>query len=206
MQKEELKTNSKKEINDDIITVKTLTSYWKSLPVQKKVIGFYSDKSTFFPYFSNFYVQNTPFTFKIPEWCGMMANEEIRIKFSEKAIMLCKASLMNDLDAYENIKNCNTPEETKKLGRTVSPWNQELWDKNICYIAREVTLAKFSQNEEYKYALLATENYLIAEAAPRDKIWGIGMGVKNPELINPTKWKGSNILGWALMEVRNKLK
>lgn len=187
------------------ITTNVLLSNWKLLPKQKQIIGFYSHNSDFFPYFSNFYIQE-PFTFKIPKWCGVMANDTVTVKYSEKAIMLCKASLMGDIETYQNIKKSENPTETKKLGRLVKPWNQELWDNNVCYIAKEVIYSKFNQNDEYKNGLLSTDNYLIAEAAPRDKIWGIGMGANNPDLNDPKKWKGSNILGWALMEVRDQLK
>ena len=40
---------------------------------------------------------------------------------------------------------------------------------------------------------------------PRDKIWGIGIGSKNPNTQNKNEWKGTNILGWALMEARESL-
>ena len=127
------------------ITTKSLISHWKSLKRQKQVLGFYSHNSDFFPYFSNFYIQK-PFTFKIPKWCGIMSNDTVQVEYSEKAIMLCKASLMGDIETYQNIKVSTNPTKTKKLGRLVTPWNQEVWDNNVCYIAKEVIYSKFSQN------------------------------------------------------------
>jgi predicted NAD-dependent protein-ADP-ribosyltransferase YbiA (DUF1768 family) len=38
-----------------------------------------------------------------------------------------------------------------------------------------------------------------------DAIWGIGMAADNPEITNPQNWKGLNLLGFALMEVRDEL-
>lgn len=53
-----------------------------------------------------------------------------------------------------------------------------------------------------KAFLLATGDTILAEAAPRDRIWGIGMGKNNPLAQDPANWKGKNLLGFALMEAR----
>ena len=66
-------------------------------------------------------------------------------------------------------------------------------------------MSKFSQNSNLKDILLSTKNKIIAEASPRDKIWGIGLGSKNPNSKNKNEWKGTNILGWALMKARESL-
>jgi ribA/ribD-fused uncharacterized protein len=190
------------EING--VTVKKLKYYWKSIPNQLLVVGFYSHNSDVFPFFSNFYIHE-PFKFTIPEWCGIFRGNTVDINFSEKAIMLCKASLMGDIKSYESIKKSLDPFETKNLGRKISPWNQELWDKFVCYIALEVIRSKFSQNTHFKNSLLSTGEYLIAEASPSDKIWGIGLESSNPNINKPKEWEGSNILGWALMCIRKEL-
>jgi predicted NAD-dependent protein-ADP-ribosyltransferase YbiA (DUF1768 family) len=39
-----------------------------------------------------------------------------------------------------------------------------------------------------------------------DTIWGIGYGEKNEKSVNPKLWRGSNYLGFCLMEVRERLK
>ena len=51
---------------------------------------------------------------------------------------------------------------------------------------------------------ISEENFIV-EAAPRDKIWGVGMGKTNEDIKIPANWKGTNILGWALMEARKEL-
>lgn len=43
----------------------------------------------------------------------------------------------------------------------------------------------------------------MVEAAGNDRIWGIGVGMENKEVVNqPSEWKGLNLLGEALMKVR----
>ncbi len=53
--------------------------------------------------------------------------------------------------------------------------------------------------------LLSTGNTIIVEAAPRDQIWGIGLGEHNERARVPKEWRGRNMLGFALVEVRNRL-
>ena len=63
-------------------------------------------------------------------------------------------------------------------------------------------------NLKYLYFLsyfILEEDYIV-EAAPNDKIWGVGMDKTNENISIPALWKGTNILGWALMEARDKFK
>lgn len=66
-------------------------------------------------------------------------------------------------------------------------------------------MAKFSQNEELKGKLKTTENAVLAECAVKDRIWGIGLSMKDPNRLNKSKWNGKNLLGYALMMVRDHL-
>lgn len=155
--------------------------------------------------FSNFYV-HAAFPFTIPSWCGLYADQDtVPIEFSEKAIMLCKASLMGDSVRFSEISLATSPAEAKRLGRMVSPWNETKWQSRVCYIAEYVTTAKFRSSEHLAEQLLKTQERLIAEASPYDKLWGIGMRLEDPRASFPSEWKGVNVLGWALMTTREKL-
>jgi len=46
---------------------------------------------------------------------------------------------------------------------------------------------------------------VLVEASPVDPIWGIGLAKDHPDALLPGKWKGTNLLGFALMEVRDEL-
>lgn len=56
-----------------------------------------------------------------------------------------------------------------------------------------------------KNILISTKDSILVEASPYDKIWGIGMSANNENIENPLLWRGLNLLGFALMEVRDEL-
>jgi len=74
---------------------------------------------------------------------------------------------------------------------------------NINLISFLDTFAKFSQNEKLKTFLLNTGTRVLVEASPYDKIWGIGLSADQENIENPLTWNGENLLGFALMEVRD---
>ena len=66
-------------------------------------------------------------------------------------------------------------------------------------------MAKFTQNEDLKEQLKCTQDAILAECAVKDRIWGIGLSMKDPDRLDINRWKGSNLLGYALMMVRRHL-
>ena len=65
---------------------------------------------------------------------------------------------------------------------------------------------KFSQNRDLQEFLLSTGDSVLVEASPYDNIWGIRLAASSPEAQAPTQWRGQNLLGFALMEVRDELR
>ena len=47
---------------------------------------------------------------------------------------------------------------------------------------------------------------ILAECAVKDQIWGIGLSMTDPKRLDPKQWRGQNLLGYALMVVRGRLK
>ena len=70
----------------------------------------------------------------------------------------------------------------------------------------EGNLLKFDQNPEIKEYLIGTGDSVLVEVSLYDKVWGIGMNQDDEGIENPLNWKGKNLLGFALMEVRDILK
>ena len=124
---------------------------------------------------------------------------------AEHYMMAEKAKLFKDQSSWEMIINSNNPDEAKKLGRKVKGFREDIWRNNRFAIVVKGNFAKFDQNQPLKEFLLATNNDVLVEASPYDRIWGVGLGVKSLQILDPWQWKGLNLLGFALMEVRTKL-
>ncbi|MXN60881.1 NADAR family protein, partial [Burkholderia pseudomallei] len=62
---------------------------------------------------------------------------------------------------------------------------------------------KFRQNEAFSTVLRATGSTILVEASPYDRVWGVGLGERDPRIANPSAWEGLNLLGKALMRVRD---
>ena len=84
-------------------------------------------------------------------------------------------------------------------------FDQKVWDKFKYAIVLNGNWCKFSQNRDLREFLLSTGDSVLVEASPYDGIWGIRLAVSSPEAQNPMKWRGQNLLGFALMEVRDEL-
>ncbi|MGG4607207.1 NADAR family protein [Providencia sp. Me31A] len=128
-----------------------------------------------------------------------------RFASAEHFMMAEKAHLFGDIETREKIIHAPNPGAAKAFGREVRGFNQEIWDANRFAIVVAANMAKFSQNEVLKQFLLSTNERVLVEASPVDKIWGIGLAEDAENIENPLTWKGLNLLGFALMEVRTQL-
>lgn len=98
-----------------------------------------------------------------------------------------------------------SPGEQKALGRKVKNFNQAIWEE--CGV-REMKIGirnKFLQNIDLKIALFETIGTILIEAGPWDCKWGIGLSASDPRTLDPSQWRGQNLLGEILMEVREEL-
>lgn len=120
-------------------------------------------------------------------------------------MMYDKAKLFGDADAMDKALQAKNPGAVKAVGRSVKGFDQAVWNENKFDLVVKANLAKFSSNDELKGFLLNTEKRVLVEASPVDKVWGIGLAEDNDAAQNPNLWKGENLLGFALMEVREQL-
>ena len=123
----------------------------------------------------------------------------------EQFMMYRKAICFGDEAVATQILSTSDVAKIKSLGRQVSNYDESMWNGIRQIVVYEGLLAKFSQNEELKGKLKATENAVLAECAVKDCIWGIGLSMKDPDRLNKAKWNGQNLLGYALMMVRERL-
>lgn len=123
----------------------------------------------------------------------------------EQYMMYKKALRFNDVATAKAILNENDVAKIKSLGRMVSNYDESIWNGVRQIIVYQGLIAKFAQNGELKDKLKSTGNLIIAECAVKDIIWGIGLSMTDDNRFDKSKWKGQNLLGYALMLVREQL-
>jgi ribA/ribD-fused uncharacterized protein len=131
-----------------------------------------------------------------------------RFNCSEKAVMWRKAKLFGAVAVAEEILAAEDPKDHMALGRRIANFDQEVWDAHKFDIMVDVLMHKFFQNEDYADALIATDGKQLVECSPRDPIWGVGMNARDfmkKAKEDTAKAKGENLLGKALMVVRDRL-
>lgn len=119
--------------------------------------------------------------------------------------MAQKAVLFGDIASATKIVNTSDPKEQKALGRLVNGFNEAVWNQHKLDIMVKGLLLKFGQNESLKQQLLATGDKILVEGSPHDKIWGVGLHYSDELILSEKTWRGQNLLGKALMEVRIRL-
>jgi len=139
-----------------------------------------------------------PSSFRDPQYPG------VRFQTGEHYVMYRKALAMDDWATAQRVSNAATPLEANRLGRQVKNFDGEKWRSMVDRVAEECNWLKFSQVEECRIALLGTGDKTLAEASPVDRNWGIGF--RGDEAEGKEQEWGRNLLGQALMRVRDRLK
>lgn len=138
-------------------------------------------------------------------WFSDFTIDNITFSSMEQYMMYQKAVCFNDAETAGKILKISDVAQIKALGRLVKNYDDNHWNGVRQIVVYEGLLAKFSQNDELKNQLKATGDAILAECAVQDRIWGIGLSMKDENRFDRTKWKGHNLLGYALMKVRDKI-
>lgn len=109
------------------------------------------------------------------------------------------------MDACIRIIDASNPGKAKAIGRKVNGFDEATWVRHRFEIVVRGNLLKFRQHPELGEFLMGTGDKVLVEASPVDRIWGIGLAAEDPAAEDPNLWPGLNLLGFALMEVRDRL-
>jgi ribA/ribD-fused uncharacterized protein len=121
---------------------------------------------------------------------------------AEQFMMAGKARLFGDDSMLEQILASEDPKKAKALGRKVQGFNEARWAAVRFELVTLGNFAKFGQDQTLKAYLLGTGSDILVEASPVDTIWGIGLARDDVRAKNPRRWRGKNLLGFALTRVR----
>ena len=184
-----------------------LPALWRAVAsegLSLPVIPFYGHTRGSYACFSNFFA--SPFDFTLPACCSA-APRTLRVAFGEQAIMACKAAAMGDWASYDKISRSNTsPKACKALGRKVKPFRQDVWAGVVVEVAVEIATQKFASDPALWKVLDATGDRVLAEMTRNDSYWGTGIDRSQADAQTPSAWPGTNILGYALMMARERLR
>ena len=125
---------------------------------------------------------------------------------AEHFMMAAKALLFGDAEMADRIREAPHPRAAKDLGRQVRGFDEQVWAQRRYDLVVTGNLAKFGQHPDLRDFLDATGSRVLVEASPYDRIWGIGLTADHEHAIVPEHWRGLNLLGFALMEVRDQLR
>jgi hypothetical protein len=124
---------------------------------------------------------------------------------AEHYMMAAKALLFGDAETADRIRAAPHPRTAKDLGRQVRGFDEQRWADRRFDLVVTGNLAKFGQHKELRDFLVGTGSRVLVEASPYDQIWGIGLSADHEHSTSPEHWRGLNLLGFALMEVRQQL-
>ncbi|MEU7132662.1 NADAR family protein [Streptomyces sp. NPDC046261] len=124
---------------------------------------------------------------------------------AEHWMMAGKARLFGDAEAEARALRAGHPKQAKDAGRSVRGFDEEEWRRHRFELVVEGSVHKFGQNPELGAYLLGTGARVLVEASPLDRVWGIGLAADDERTQDPASWRGLNLLGFALMEARQRL-
>jgi ribA/ribD-fused uncharacterized protein len=126
---------------------------------------------------------------------------------AKQAIAAELAKVFNDQESLQRIMIADTPEEVSyELDDVPGDENQAKWNDNIKQLLYDVNIAKFNQYPELVTRLLETKTAILGAYIPNDNLIGIGLSLDNIQSKNPINWTGQNLLGKALMDIREKIR
>ncbi|MFC8515052.1 NADAR family protein [Streptomyces sp. NPDC057257] len=138
-------------------------------------------------------------------WPSPFVVDGVTYGTAEHWMMARKARLFGDAEAEAHALAAGHPSLAKKAGRLVRSFDEEIWRRERFRIVVEGSVHKFAAHPELREFLLNTRDRVLVEASPMDRVWGIGLAADDEAAADPERWRGPNLLGFALMEARAQL-
>jgi hypothetical protein len=138
-------------------------------------------------------------------WPSPFVVDGVEYATAEHWMMAGKARLFEDAEAERRVLEAGHPAEAKKAGRLVRGFDEAIWERERFGIVVEGSVHKFSSDDGLRAFLLGTGDRVLVEASPVDRVWGIGLAADDEAASDPQRWKGPNLLGFALMEARARI-
>ncbi|MEU6069960.1 MULTISPECIES: NADAR family protein [Streptomyces] len=138
-------------------------------------------------------------------WPSPFVVDDVEYATAEHWMMAGKARLFGDAEAERRILAAGHPSQAKNAGRLVRGFDEAIWERERFRIVVEGSVHKFTADTGLRGFLLNTGNRVLVEASPVDRVWGIGLAADDEAAVHPERWRGPNLLGFALMEARERI-
>lgn len=151
-------------------------------------------------------------------WPSPFTVDGVEYATAEHWMMASKARLFGDAEAEKKAVTAANPAVAKKAGRLVRGFDEAIWERERFGIVVEGSVHKFAAHTDLREFLLGTGERsemgvppaggwgrVLVEASPLDRVWGIGLAADDERAADPERWRGPNLLGFALMEARERL-
>lgn len=139
-------------------------------------------------------------------WLSPFTVDGVAYSTAEQWMMAGKARLFGDDEVLAQILATHDPKAVKKLGRAVRGFDEPTWRAHRDALVTRGNVEKFGQIAALRAYLLGTGDDVLVEASPLDRICGIGLAARDDDALDPRRWQGSNLLGFALMRARAALR
>ncbi|MFC8086575.1 NADAR family protein [Streptomyces sp. NPDC057340] len=139
-------------------------------------------------------------------WPSPFTVAGVEYRTAEHWMMAGKARLFADPEAERRVLAAAHPAEAKKAGRLVRGFDEAVWERERFRIVVEGSVHKFASDPALRAFLLDTGGRVLVEASPVDRVWGIGLAADDEAATDPERWRGPNLLGFALMAARERLR
>ncbi|MGW1728513.1 NADAR family protein [Streptomyces sp. NPDC002306] len=139
-------------------------------------------------------------------WPAPFTVDDVVYATAEHWMMAGKARLFGDAEAERRALTAAHPSQAKNAGRLVRDFDETRWERERFRIVVEGSVHKFSADPALRDYLLGTGERVLVEASPVDRVWGIGLAAADEAAADPERWRGPNLLGFALMEARERLR
>ena len=139
-------------------------------------------------------------------WPSPFTVDGVAYATAEHWMMAAKARLFDDAEAERRVLAAGHPSQAKQAGRLVRGFDEEIWERERFGIVLEGSVHKFAAHGDLREFLVNTGDRVLVEASPVDRVWGIGLTADDEAAADPERWRGPNLLGFALMEARERLR
>ncbi|MFI6208766.1 NADAR family protein [Streptomyces sp. NPDC051041] len=139
-------------------------------------------------------------------WPSPFTVDGVAYATAEHWMMAGKARLFGDAEGERRVLGAAHPAEAKKAGRLVRGFDEAIWRRERFRIVVEGNVHKFGAHAGLREFLLNTGDRVLVEASPVDRVWGIGLAAADEAAQDPERWRGPNLLGFALMAARERLR